>query len=128
MLTERVMVVAGQNSPAGISSVVTVADPISITLMIAAALVSSFLALRIRPAGLSGVSVSSPCTNGITTTPVSKPDRPSASAGNTSMAAATMNTGEPNVCCRPVHQLFSRSGWPTTSPMPLPITTALSPR
>lgn len=36
---------------------VTIADPINITDMISAAVVSSFLALRIRPVGSAGVSV-----------------------------------------------------------------------
>lgn len=73
---------------------VTSDEPISITLMIAAAVVSSLRALRIRPMGLARVSVASPLTSGITTTPVSKPDRPSASAGKTSSAAPMMPNGE----------------------------------
>ena len=52
------------------------------TLMISAAADRSFLVLRILPAGLSSVSDASPRTSGMTATPVSKPDSPSASFGN----------------------------------------------
>ena len=64
-------------------------------LIVTAAVVSSRLVPRIRPAGRLSVSEASPCTWGITATPVSKPDRPSASFGNTSAAAATIMTGLP---------------------------------
>ena len=63
--------------------------------MVTAAVVSSRRVPRIRPAGLASVSAASPWTCGITATPVSKPDRPSASFGNTSAAAATIMTGLP---------------------------------
>ena len=52
--------------------------------MISAAASSSRRAPRIRPAGLASVSPGSPWTRGITATPVSKPERPSASLGNSS--------------------------------------------
>ena len=50
--------------------------------MMQAATVSSRLVLRIRPAGCSASSPGSPSTWLITATPVSKPDMPSASLGN----------------------------------------------
>ena len=52
--------------------------------MITAAVSSSWRAPRMRPAGFCGVSSGSPSTSGITATPVSKPDSPSASFGNSS--------------------------------------------
>ena len=58
----------------------------SITLMISAAAVSSFFVLRIRPCGFRSVSSASPRTSGMTATPVSNPDKPSASFGNSSSA------------------------------------------
>ena len=58
--------------------------------MITAAVVSSFFVPRIRPAGCSSVSPGSPSTCGMTATPVSKPDRPSASLGKTTSATPTM--------------------------------------
>ena len=54
--------------------------------MITAAVVSSFFVPRIRPVGFSSVSSGSPSTCGMTATPVSKPERPSASFGKTSRA------------------------------------------
>ena len=59
--------------------------------MISAAAVSSFLAFRIRPVGSSSVSSGSPFTSGMTETPVSKPERPSASFGNSNMATSTID-------------------------------------
>ena len=59
------------------------------TLMISAAVVSSLRVLRIRPVGLgSACRPGRPCTSGITATPVSKPDSPSASFGKSSSAIA----------------------------------------
>ena len=78
----------GWNSAAGISSVVTKELVIRKTLMITAAVVSSRLVPRIRPRGAASVSLASPWTCGITATPVSKPDMPSASFGKTSSATA----------------------------------------
>ena len=63
--------------------------------MISAAEVRSFWVLRIRPAGFAGVSSGSPFTSGITATPVSKPESPSASRGKTSRATATIMIGLP---------------------------------
>ena len=70
---------------------------VSIALMISAAASSSFLVLRMRPVGSRSVSVASPRTSGITATPVSNPDRPSASFGNRMSAIATIISGCP--CC-----------------------------
>ncbi len=78
--------------------VVTTLLRMSITLMMAAAPVSSFFVLRMRPAGCSGVSVGSPLTSGITTTPVSKPERPSASFGNRKSATSTIIIALPFTC------------------------------
>ena len=65
--------------------------------MITAAVVSSRWVPRIRPSGEASVSPASPRTCGITATPVSKPDMPSASLGKTSSATATIISGLP--CC-----------------------------
>ena len=75
------------------STVVMMLLAISSTLMMSAATSSSFFVLRIRPSGRSSVSPGSPFTSGITATPVSKPERPSASFGNTIIAAASIITG-----------------------------------
>ena len=84
----------GWKSAAGINNVVTSDEPSNMTLMMSAAVVSSLRALRIRPVGAAGVSVGSPLTSGITTTPVSKPDKPRASAGKTSRAAPMTAIGD----------------------------------
>lgn len=62
--------------------------------MITAAVVSSLRVSRIRPVGFSYVSVGSPSTCGITATPVSKPDMPSASFGKTRSATPIIASGE----------------------------------
>ena len=79
----------------GISNVVTKLVVIRKTLMITAAVVSSRRVPLIRPAGFCSVSVSAPVTSGMTATPVSNPDRPSASLGNTSRATPIMTSGLP---------------------------------
>ena len=56
--------------------------------MIRAAVVSRVWVLRMRPTGRASVSPGGPCTRGITATPVSKPERPSARRGKTSRARA----------------------------------------
>ncbi len=58
-------------------------------------MVSSRFAPRILPVGSTSVSVGSPSTCGITATPVSKPERPRASFGNTSSAIPTIASGLP---------------------------------
>ena len=63
--------------------------------MVTAATVSSLRVLRMRPAGRSGSSSASPRTSGIMPTPVSNPESPSASSGNTTTAAASMENGPP---------------------------------
>ena len=85
------------NSLWGIRSVVTRLDVMRNPLMISAALVSSRRVPRMRPAGLLGVSEGSPCTKGITATPVSKPDRPRASFGKTIRAIPIITKMFP--CC-----------------------------
>jgi hypothetical protein len=62
---------------------VTTLLPSRNTLMIRAAVISNFRVFRMRWG-------TSPFTSGITATPVSKPDNPRASFGNTSKATATM--------------------------------------
>ena len=69
----------------------------SSTLMMSAAVESSFFVFRILPAGLSSVSVMSPRTSGMTATPVSKPESPSASFGKRITAIAAIMAGLP--CC-----------------------------
>ncbi len=61
--------------------------------MIAAAAVSIRRVPAMRPSGRSSVSSSRPRTSGITDTPVSKPDRPSASFGKTMSATPTTSSG-----------------------------------
>ena len=53
----------------------------SSTVMMSAAVRSSFLVFLMRPIGRAGSSPGSPFTSGITATPVSNPDKPSASLG-----------------------------------------------
>jgi hypothetical protein len=91
----------GSNSSCGISRVVARLEVIRKPLMIRAAVVSSLRVLRMRPTGRSGVSPGPPLTSGITATPVSNPDRPRASFGNTSSATPTISRG--------------LSYWPTSS-------------
>src|SRR5215203_6500558 len=64
-------------------------------LMIRAAVVSSLPVLRIRPVGCSESAPSSPRTSGIKLTPVSKPESPKASCGNTKSATPSIASGLP---------------------------------
>ncbi|CAM5554671.1 hypothetical protein STANM309S_01393 [Streptomyces tanashiensis] len=98
------------------------------TLMISAAVVRSFLVSRMRPVGFSSVSPSSPLTCGMTATPVSKPDRPSASLGKTRRATPTMANTLPCSAVSAVVQ--SVTTWPSvrTCQRPLMTTTTLRPR
>ena len=82
--------------------------------MMSAALVSRRPVLRMRPCGAASVSPGSPCTSGMTATPVSNPDSPSASFGNRNRATATIITGLPCVVNSAVRQSASNSGWCTT--------------
>ncbi len=98
------------------------------TLMMRAAVVSSFLAPRIRPAGFSSVSPESPSTCGMTATPVSKPDRPSASFGNTTRAMAIIMNGLPCSAVRASVQSVMTCGSLSTSHRPTATTTTFSAR
>ncbi len=115
----------GWNCAAGISRVVTRLLVIRNALISSAAVVSSRLPLRMRPVGFSSVSPLSPSISGMTTTPVSKPDRPSASFGNTSSAAPISASGEPKPTFSVPSHACTSSGWPRMTCAPLPITTAL---
>jgi hypothetical protein len=79
--------------------------------MMPAAVRSSFFVFRIRPSGFSSVSVASPRTSGITATPVSKPDRPSASFGNRMMAIAPIITGSPWRANSAAFHSITSCGW-----------------
>ena len=110
------------------SSVVTKLLVTRNTLMIAAAAASIRLAPRIRPAGLASVSPGSPCTCVITATPVSKPDMPSASFGNTRTDSATIISGSPCCVVSAVDQSVTTLGSVTTCQSDTAITTTLSAR
>ena len=60
-----------------------------------AAVVRSLCVWRMRPRGCASVSPGSPCTRGITATPVSNPERPSARRGKTRSAASSIRRGSP---------------------------------
>ncbi len=94
--------------------------------MMSAAVRSSFFVFRIRPVGCSSVSVGSPLTRGITATPVSKPERPSASFGKSRAARAIIITGLPCAANSADRQLARTSGWAATSRRPVMMTTTLS--
>ena len=112
----------------GISSTETVVLAMSSTLMIRAAVESSFLVFRIRPAGLSSVSSASPRTSGMTATPVSKPESPRASFGKRITAIAAIIAGLP--CCSKsdARQFASTSGCRAISATHRNNTTAFSTR
>lgn len=78
--------------------------------MIAAAVVNRCLAPRMRPIGCSGVSPGPLLMSGITATPVSKPERPSANLGKTSNAMATITSGFPCCCVSAVVQFDHSEG------------------
>ena len=105
----------------------TIAEPISMTDMISAAVVSSFLVFRIRPVGSAALSVASPLTRGMTTTPVSNPDRPSASAGKTSSEAPSTASGEAWAAVTASVQSVTVPGSCATCQNPLATTTTLRP-
>ena len=116
------------NADAGISNVVTNALVIRNTLMITAATVSSRLVPRIRPRGRSSVSVAPPRTWGITATPVSNPERPSASWGNTISATATIMIGSPCCSVSAAPQSGTTDGCVATCHRDTPMTTTLRSR
>ena len=116
------------NSSAGISSVVTKLVVTRKTLMITAAVVSSRRVPAIRPAGACSVSVSWPRTSGMTATPVSKPDRPSASFGNTTRATPIITSGSLYLPVSAADQSPTTVWWPTMWASATITTTALSRR
>jgi hypothetical protein len=69
----------------------------SSTLMMSAAVISSLRVFRIRPTGCASVSPGKPSTSGMTATPVSKPESPSASLGKRSIATTIILNGLPCV-------------------------------
>ena len=84
-------------SVGGTSVLMTMEDPSSPNDMMTAAVMSSFLVLRIRPLGSAALSSALPRTWAMTATPVSNPDKPSASFGNNSRAAASIISQLPDV-------------------------------
>jgi hypothetical protein len=115
------------------SSVVTTLERISMPLMMAAAVNSSFLVLVTRPIGappargLYPRSASPPSISGMTETPVSNPLNPRASLGNTSKAPAISSGKLPSAAIAE-RQPASRAGFAITSRTPRPSTTRLSAR
>ncbi len=96
--------------------------------MINAAVVSSFRVFRIRVAGWAGSSSAAPSTCGITATPVSKPDRPRASFGNTTSEMPIITQMfECSVVSMP-RQFVTSSGAVITFQSALPITIRFRPR
>ncbi len=118
----------GSNWSAGISRVVTNELVTRKTLISTAAAVRSRLVPRIRPVGRASVSVGSPPTCGITATPVSKPDMPSASLGKTISETPIMARGLPCCCVRAAVQSGTRCGWVAICQRLTPITTTLRAR
>ncbi len=96
--------------------------------MTRAAVVSSRRVPRIRPAGRASVSVAAPRTCGMTATPVSKPDMPSASLGKTSSATPTIATGEECSAVIALHQLPTTTGCASTFQAAVARTTTFSAR
>ena len=96
--------------------------------MVSAAVVSSRRAPAMRPAGSCSVSVGAPRTSGITATPVSNPDSPSASLGNTSSATPTITSGSEYFPVSAVVQSPTTTGWPITWASATTTTTRLSAR
>ena len=97
--------------------------------MITAAVVSSRRVPRIRPGRLRPpCPPGRPVTCGITATPVSKPDRPSASFGKDQQRIATMSKGSPCSVVSAVVQSPTALGWVTTRHSASATTTAFSAR
>ena len=96
--------------------------------MMTAAVVSNRWVPRIRPAGRRGSSSGLPLTSGITATPVSNPDRPSASFGNTISATATIITGLGYAVCSAARQSTTTCGCATMCSSDTAITTVFSAR
>lgn len=77
----------------GLSRVVISLLAIRNTLIMSAAHNSSRWVWRMRPAGFCSVSSGLPLTSGISATPVSKPDKPSASFGKSRRDIPTIANG-----------------------------------
>ena len=89
------------------------------TLMIAAAVVSSLLRVANPPTGCSGLAGLA-LDQGITATPVSNPDRPSASFGKSSSAKNTISATL-GCCTNTADRHFEiASGWCQSSRIPQP--------
>ncbi len=96
--------------------------------MIAAAVVSSLRVLRIRDSMRCSADSPSDLISGIMLTPVSKPDRPSTSAGKASTDGPSRPKNPPRVEVSASVQALSAPGVPNTSARPTTVTTALSAR
>jgi hypothetical protein len=96
--------------------------------MMMAAVASNLRVLRMRPAGLASASSSLPRTRGMTATPVSKPERPSAILGKSSRAMPSATQGFPCSVITAPHHEPSRSPRLVTSRRARPITTRFSAR
>ena len=96
--------------------------------MMMAAVVSSLCAPRIRPTGWLGSSSGLPLICGMTATPVSKPERPRASFGNTSSATPTTRNGLPFCWNMALHQSSIADGCWNTCTMEVDTTTTLRAR
>ena len=97
-------------------------------LMMIAAVVSRRFVPRMRPLGTPSASVFPPVICGITATPVSNPDRPSASFGNTMSAIPTTTNGLPFCVASAPHQSETSTGFAATCASDTLITIALSTR
>ena len=99
------------------------------TLIVTAAVVSSRRVPRMRRSGRPGASDASPWICGMTATPVSNPERPSASFGKTSSASPTATSGLPPVAaCSAFVQCRTACGWRSSCTTPSITTTAFSTR
>ena len=104
---------------------------INSTLMISAAAKSSLFVLRMRPRGFASVSFASPLTSGITATPVSNPESPSASFGKTNKPTSMIMVQLPPTRGCPSKafcQFEITEGFCATWYKPTPRTTTLSRR
>ncbi len=97
-------------------------------LMIKAAVASSLRVLRMRPTGLASGSFGSPLTSGMTATPVSKPESPSASFGKIRMAKPTSSKGLLLRVVSACDQFEKTSGCAMISRMPRTPTITFNPR
>lgn len=109
--------------------VVTALEVTRKTLIVVAAVASILFSPRIRASGRRpGLSpFLSIC--GITVTPVSQPERPSASRGNTSSATAMIPNGLPPPCCSIASPRWVKTvGWANAMAKAFTMTTAFSVR